>query len=271
MRQYSLCNAPSDSDKYQIAVLRDGEGRGGSKAIHDLVSQGDVLEISSPKNHFALAKHASHHLLFAGGIGITPILSMSEHLASSGAEFSVHYCSRSKEKAAFIQHLASAAYCARVDLHFDDGEVAQRLDIAAALRSTPEGTHVYVCGPRGFMDAVLGEARRLNYPEDQLHNEFFGAVAQSSDTDAAFSVRLASSGITVEVPPECTIIQALSKQGVEVLTSCEQGDCGTCATRVLEGEPDHRDSYLTDAEKAAGDQILPCCSRSKSPVLVLDL
>lgn len=128
-----------------------------------------------------------------------------------------------------------------------------------------------MCGPRGFMDAVLGEARRLNYPEDQLHNEFFGAVAQSSDTDAAFSVRLASSGITVEVPPECTIIQALSKQGVEVLTSCEQGDCGTCATRVLEGEPDHRDSYLTDAEKAAGDQILPCCSRSKSPVLVLDL
>lgn len=144
MRQYSLCNAPSDSDKYQIAVLRDGEGRGGSKAIHDLVSQGDVLEISSPKNHFALAKHASHHLLFAGGIGITPILSMSEHLASSGAEFSVHYCSRSKEKAAFIQHLAGAAYCARVDLHFDDGEVAHASTLRPHSEAHPR-VPMYMC------------------------------------------------------------------------------------------------------------------------------
>lgn len=271
IRQYSLCGDPADADHYQIAVLRDNNGRGGSKAIHDLVREGDLIKISAPKNHFPIAHGATHHLLLAGGIGVTPILSMAERLASVGESFNIHYCSRTRERTAFISRISESSYVDRARFHFDDEHEAQRFDLAATVVGAPPEAHLYVCGPRGFMDAVLEEARKHNWTDDRLHYEFFSGTVEQAATDTTFQVRLARSGKTVDVPPGCTVVAALAEAGVEVLTACEQGVCGTCLTRVLDGELDHRDSYLTDEEKAAGDQFLPCCSRSKSALLVLDL
>jgi len=270
-RQYSLCNDPVESHRYLIGVLRDPATRGGSKAMHELVNEGDVLQISAPKNHFPLAHEAKRSVLLAGGIGITPILCMAERLAIAGAEFEMHYCTRSKERTAFIDRIASSRFASRVQFHFDDGPASQKLDIAALLATPQPGVHVYVCGPKGFMDAVLSTARARAWPEPQLHYEFFSAEVVKSASDASFQVKLASSGRIVVVPPDKTVVQALAEAGVEVATSCEQGVCGTCLTRVLEGEPDHKDLYLTPEEQAANDQFTPCCSRSKSAMLVLDL
>ncbi|WP_321917572.1 MULTISPECIES: PDR/VanB family oxidoreductase [Paraburkholderia] len=271
VRQYSLCNNPNESNRYHIAVLRAADGRGGSKAIHDLVQEGDKVKISEPKNHFPLAHDAAHHLLLAGGIGITPILCMAERLSVADENFEMHYCARSRGRTAFVSRIDSSHFAHRVKFHFDDGDPDQVFDIAKTLEQAPADSHLYVCGPRGFMDAVLAEARRQNWVEGRLHYEFFGGVVEQSAGDKTFQVKLASNGVTVDVAPGWTVVQALAETGVELLTSCEQGVCGTCLTRVLDGTPDHRDSYLTDEEKAAGDQFMPCCSRSKTPVLVLDL
>jgi vanillate O-demethylase ferredoxin subunit len=270
-RQYSLCNDPAESHRYLLGVLRDPASRGGSQAMHDVVSEGQVLRISAPKNHFSLAHEASRSLLLAGGIGITPILCMAERLAVVGAEFEMHYATRSRDRTAFHERIKASPYAARVQFHFDDGAPAQKLDVGPLLAAPQPGVHVYVCGPKGFMDAVLSTARANGWPEAQLHYEFFSAEIARSDSDATFQVKLASSGRIVVVPNDKTVVQALADAGVEVLTSCEQGVCGTCLTRVLEGEPDHKDMYLTPEEQAANDQFTPCCSRSKSPMLVLDL
>lgn len=270
-RQYSLCNDPAESHRYLIGVLRDPGTRGGSRAMHERVHEGDVLAISAPKNHFPLAHEARRHLLLAGGIGVTPILCMAERLAIAGAEFEMHYCTRSRERTAFHDRIAASEFAPRVRFHFDDGAPAQKLDIAALLATPQPGVHLYVCGPKGFMDAVLGTARARGWPEAQLHYEFFTAEVVKSDSDESFEVKLASSGRIVVVPKDKTVVQALAESGVEVQTSCEQGVCGTCLTRVLEGVPDHKDMYLTPEEQAANDQFTPCCSRSKSARLVLDL
>ncbi len=270
-RQYSLCNDPQETHRYQIGVLRDAVSRGGSAAVHDLVKEGDVLTISAPRNHFGLAHEAKQHLLLAGGIGVTPILCMAERLANTGADFAMHYATRAPERTAFRQRIAASAFAARVQFHYDNGEAAQKLDLQQLLGQPQAGTHLYVCGPKGFMDAVLGTARAAGWPEAQLHYEFFGAEVLKSDSDASFEVKLASSGRIVMVPKDQTVVQALAAAGVDVMISCEQGVCGTCLTRVLEGVPDHKDSYLTPEEQAANDQFMPCCSRSKTPRLVLDL
>lgn len=275
IRQYSLCGDPARDDRYEIAVLRDANGRGGSMAMHDRVRQGDLLPIGAPRNHFPLDAKAAHHLLFAGGIGVTPILAMAEHLAAHDAPFDMHYCARSRERTAFIGRLAASTFHERVRFHFDDATGVQAFDAAAAIASAPAHTHLYVCGPRGFMEAVLAEARAQGWADHRLHYESFSGVIAAASADVpdetTFQVRIASSGMSVEVPPGCTVVESLARHGVDVPTSCEQGVCGTCMTRVLEGQPDHRDSYLTDEERAAGEFFLPCCSRARSPVLVLDL
>lgn len=271
-RQYSLCNDPAESHRYLIAVLRDPSSRGGSAAMHDQVREGDVLEISAPKNHFPLAHGAQHSLLLAGGIGVTPILCMAERLAMTGAAFEMHYCTRSPARTAFAGRIAASAFSSRVHLHFDDGAVQQKLDLQALLAAPQAGSHLYVCGPKGFMDAVLATARTAGWPPENLHYEFFaGADAQPAESDGSFEVMLSSSGRVIAVPRDRTVVQALAAAGVEVPTSCEQGVCGTCLTRVLDGEPDHRDLYLTPEEQAVNDQFLPCCSRARSARLVLDL
>lgn len=270
-RSYSLCNPPGENHRYLIGVLRDAASRGGSQAMHDQVNEGDVLQISAPKNHFELAHDAKHHLLLAGGIGVTPVLCMAERLAHSGASFDMHYCTRSLPRTAFHQRIAGSAFSDKVRFHFDDGAAEQKLDLAALLVPPEDGVHLYVCGPKGFMDAVLNTARSNGWPEAQLHYEFFAGAVVATENDASFEVQVASSGQIVIVPLGKTVVQALSEAGVEVQVSCEQGVCGTCLTRIIEGIPDHKDLYLTPEEQEANDQFTPCCSRSKSARLVLDL
>jgi vanillate O-demethylase ferredoxin subunit len=269
-RQYSLCNDAAENHRYRIAVLRDPNSRGGSAGMHDGVKEGDTLLISEPRNHFPLV-HAQRTLLFAGGIGVTPLLAMAQRLANSNTDFTLHYCTRSVERTAFRDEIARSSFKDRVQFHFDDGDAAQKLDLQAALGQPQPGTHIYVCGPTGFIDFVVKTAEGMRWPKDQVHLEYFGAAPQDSSGDGAFQVKIASSGAVYDVPAHQSIVHALQEHGIEILVSCEQGVCGTCITRVLEGECDHRDLYFTDEEKAKNDQFTPCCSRAKTAVLVLDL
>ncbi|MBN3793416.1 PDR/VanB family oxidoreductase [Burkholderia sp. Ac-20392] len=270
-RQYSLCNAPEEGHRYQISILRDPNSRGGSAGMHDRVQVGDELAISVPKNHFPLAHDATRSLLMAGGIGVTPILCMAERLAAIGAPFEMHYCARSRARTAFLDRISRATYARHVQFHFDDQPDTPTFDIAARLARPESGTHLYVCGPTGFMDAVLGAARAAGWPEAQLHYEFFAAGESPAADSERFEVEVASSGQVVMVEEDESIVQALARVGIEIETSCGQGVCRTCETRVLAGEPDHRDMCLTPAERADNDRLMPCCSRSKSARLVLDL
>ena len=271
-RQYSLCNAPAERDRYVIGVLHEAASRGGSRAMHELVNEGDTLRIRAPRNHFALAAGATRSLLLAGGIGVTPILAMAEHLAAAGGDFSMHYCVRSADRAAFLARIRQGGFASRAHVHFDDGDATQRADLARLLGEPRPGLHAYVCGPRGFIDAVVVAAGRLGWPHERVHREFFGSTdAAPGAADERFQVRLARSGRVVTVPGDRSVVQALAAAGVDVPVSCEQGVCGTCLTRVVEGVPEHRDLYLTPEEQALNDQFTPCCSRSKTPCLVLDL
>jgi vanillate monooxygenase ferredoxin subunit len=271
VRQYSLCNDPTESHRYLIGVLRVADSRGGSAAMHAQVREGDTLEISEPKNHFPLAHGAKRSLLIAGGIGITPILCMAERLCNAGSDFGLHYCTRSLERTAFHERIRRARFRDRVAFHFDDGPPDQRFDAAAALADPRPDWHLYVCGPTGFMDFVLGEARQRGWTDVQLHREYFSAQPHVIASGGAFTVRIASTGKSYTIPPDQSVVDALAAAGVEITTSCCEGVCGTCITRVLEGEPDHRDVYFTEEEHAKNDQFTPCCSRSKSAELVLDL
>jgi vanillate O-demethylase ferredoxin subunit len=270
VRQYSLCNRPGETHRYQIAVLREPASRGGSRAMHEDIDAGAVLRISAPKNHFPLVP-AGRTLLFAGGIGVTPILAMAEALAAGDAPFELHYCARSPERAAFRDRIAASGFASRVHFHYDSGAAGQKLDLSALLAAPRPDTHIYVCGPQGFIEHVLAAAKGFAWPAAQVHVEYFKAEAADTSGDQGFDVRLASSGKVVTIPAGRTVIQVLAEQGVDVPYSCEEGVCGTCLTRVLEGVPEHRDLYLTDEEHAANDQFTPCCSRARTPVLVLDL
>jgi vanillate O-demethylase ferredoxin subunit len=270
VRQYSLCNDPTEQHRYLIGVLRDPSSRGGSVAIHDTVKEGDVLEISEPKNHFALTR-AKRSLLFAGGIGVTPILCMAERLAQTDADFAMHYCTRSIERTAFHGRITASSFADKVSFHFDAGAPEQKLDLAALIAKPEPDTHIYVCGPTGFIEHVVNTAKANGWPSEQIHLEYFGAAAQDTSGDGAFEVKLASSGKTYTIPADKTVIEVLVEDGVDIPYSCEQGVCGTCITRVLEGTPDHRDMYFTDDERAKNDQFTPCCSRAKSATLLLDL
>lgn len=270
IRQYSLCNRPADRNCYRVAVLREANSRGGSIAMHAL-AQGSLLEISEPKNHFPLAEAATHSILLAGGIGVTPILSMAEHLAAVGATFELHYCTRDPSRAAFLDQLTDERFGKRTHLYFDSDGEARRVDLGALVAAPEPGKHLYVCGPSGFIEAALQAARAAGWADRNVHREYFAASLQPQRADAAFRVELARDGRLIEVAADETVVAALAKAGIEVPTSCEQGVCGTCLTRVLSGEPDHRDMYLTDDERSANDRFMPCCSRSVSPLLVLDL
>ena len=265
VRPYSLCGDPCERHHYQLGVLKDSQSKGGSLAVHRL-QEGDAIEVSEPRNLFALDEKASHSLLIGGGIGITPMLAMAAELLAAGRSFSLHYCARSRAQAAFIAQLTASAYAPQVHLHFSD---EQRINLDTVLCDVPAGTHVYVCGPTRLMDAVSEQATAQGYAPEQIHQECFSAEVDTGGQP--FEVVAAASGITVQVAANQTIVEALALAGLKVCVSCKQGICGSCLTDVLEGEPDHRDHYLTDEEKADGDQILLCCSRAKSARLIIDL
>lgn len=265
VRPYSLCGDPADRHCYQLGILKDSQSKGGSLAAHAL-REGESVTVSLPRNLFALDEGAAHSLLIGGGIGITPMLAMAAELHAAGRAFSLHYCARSRSQAAFVAELEKSPWADRVWLHFSD---EQRIDLPAVLSDVPDNTHVYVCGPTRLMDAVSEQANALGYAAEKIHQECFSAEVEVSGK--AFEVVAATSGITVQVLENQTIVEALAQAGLTVCVSCKQGICGSCLTDVIEGEPDHRDSYLTDEEKADGDQILLCCSRAKSARLIIDL
>lgn len=272
VRQYSLCNDPKRRDHYQIAVLREQNGRGGSTALIDRARTGQTLTVSEPRNHFALEPSARRTVLIAGGIGVTPILCMAERLAHTGAPFELHYAARSPERAALLERIRGSAFADRTKVYFSEGPDAARLDLEAVLADPVPGAHLYVCGPARLIEAALATAKAKGWPSSRVHREFFAPPeGEDQGPTEAFEVEIASSGQVFEVPADRTATQVLAEHGIEVATSCEQGVCGTCVTRVLEGVPDHRDFYLTAEEQAAGDQMTLCCSRAKTRRLVLDL
>jgi len=281
VRQYSLCNDPRERHRYLIAVLREANGRGGSQALHERVHVQRTVAVGKPRNNFPLHEQAQRHLLLAGGIGITPMMSMIRHLQATGADFTMHYCTKAAEYTAFRGELADLVAQGRVIIHHDGGDPAKGLDIAALLRNPPTGTHLYYCGPGGFMRATRTASD--HWPKRTVHFEYFTAEAspkstmtraevQAAGDDAigiGFQVKIASTGDTYFVPNDKSIVQVLAENGIEIKVSCESGLCGTCATRYLEGEVDHQDLVLSEQDKAS--YLTVCCSRAKSKILVLDL
>ncbi len=270
VRDYSLWNDPAERRHYCIAVLRERAGQG-SGHWHDRVRVGDPVEAAMPRNNFPLTDDAERYLLLAGGIGITPIMAMIAELRRRRAEFLLHYCTRSPETTAFRDELDLLAAQGRVRFHHDGGDPARGLDIAAALRDPQPGTHLYYCGPAGMMRAAA--AASADWPAGTVHCEYFSGPAASPPellgADQPFRVRLARSGGEYEIPAGETIIDVLRGHDIPVRTSCELGYCGSCLTRYLDGEPDHRDQILSDDDRRR--YVLICCSRAKTPVLVLDL
>ncbi|MCK8663963.1 PDR/VanB family oxidoreductase [Pseudomonas azerbaijanoccidens] len=270
-RQYSLCNDPRERHRYLISVLKDPSSRGGSRAMHEQVQSGQTLTISAPRNLFPLDRSAQRHLLFGGGIGITPMLAMAWELSHQGADFELHYCFRSSQRAAFVEMLAQTRFADRITLHDDSGPQTQKLDAPALLAAPHADTHLYVCGPTGFMNYILDAAQNAGWSQDRVHKEFFAADPVDQSANVPFEVELASNGQVFRIPAERSVFEVLDEAGIAIESSCEQGVCGTCVTRVLKGIPEHRDKFLTEAEHAANDRFTPCCSRARSSRLVLDL
>ncbi|UQS25639.1 PDR/VanB family oxidoreductase [Amycolatopsis thermalba] len=266
VRQYSLCGDPADSSALQVAVLREPDGRGGSAHVHDRLSTGDTVRIRGPRNHFRLVD-APRYLFVAGGIGITPIVPMIARADAAGADWRLVYGGRSRASMAFRAELVER-YGDRVEIRPQDE--TGLLDLDALLGEPRPGVAVYCCGPEPLLAAV--EQRCAAWPPGSLHVERFSPKAGADVGErTAFEVELAASGRTVTVPAGKSILQAVEEAGVSVLSSCQEGTCGTCETPVLDGVPDHRDSLLTDAERAANDTMMICVSRSCGPRLVLDL
>lgn len=269
IRQYSLCGSPSSRRRYVVGVLLEEEGRGGSSEIHKTVREGRKLRVSYPRNHFPLFDGADKHILVAGGIGVTPLLAMARVLSDQNADFELHYCAKEPKKAAFREEICASDLSNYTTFHFSSDNAEQRFDPKRSLPAAAPTTHLYVCGPKGFMEWIMDSARSVGYGPDSIHSEFFASEVDASGE--AFTVVCRKSGITVEVPADMSMAEALIESGVALDISCEQGICGTCLTDVLEGTPDHRDMIQTDAEKATNKQVTPCCSRSCTAVLVLDI
>ncbi|GLT10694.1 PDR/VanB family oxidoreductase [Sulfitobacter porphyrae] len=266
-RSYSLLRLPGlQPGHLALGVLREAQSTGGSIFMHEL-KPGDRVQISNPTNHFELGDHAEPAVLIAGGIGITPILSMAAELAAKGRAFEAHYAGRSEGMLAFVNEMQEI--CGdRLHLHYDDQP--SKMDLNEILGQAPDGAHVYFCGPAGMIEAVKSVASDLGWPVERVHYELFSAAANTAE-DTAFDVEIHSTGQIVHVPSDKTIIEALEDAGLDPLYDCQRGDCGICQCDVIDGIPDHRDVILTDSEKAANNVMQICVSRSKTPKLVIDI
>jgi len=264
MRRYSLVGGTDDPSQYIIAVKREAESRGGSASMHERVEEGTELEVEPPENDFALTD-ASEYLLIAGGIGVTPIYSMARELDRQNKRFNIIYCTRSADETAYLDEMTEE-FGDRLLIHHDDGDPDKVYDFWDHF-AEPQKTHVFCCGPQPLMEEI--KAISGHWPEGRVHFEDFKPVEVVRADDVAFEVTLSKSGETVSVPADRSILEALRDSGHKTVSSCESGTCGTCKTRLIEGDPDHRDMVLMDHEK--GDHIMICVSRSKSGNLVLDL
>lgn len=268
-RQYSLCGGVQHKGRYLIGVRLADESRGGSAYVHRSLKEGDALFIGRPRSAFRLQK-APHYVLFAGGIGITPLLSMAERLAQEGRPFALHYSCRDTSHAPFLSRLQTPELRAKVTMHFDSTERQGRVNVADVLAGLPAQAHLYTCGPMPYMDHIFDVAQRMGWSQDRLHRESFAAPAATFGA-TPFDIELRRTGKRVHVRSEQTAADAMLAAGVDLPLSCEQGVCGTCLTTVIEGVPDHRDTYLTEQERQSNSCFTPCCSRSKTALLVLDL
>jgi ferredoxin-NADP reductase len=268
-RSYSLCGDPRDHSRYLIAVKRVADSRGGSRALHWRVAEGDVLTTSVPRHHFGLRSGARHHVLIAGGIGITPLLAMARHLASEAASFELHVFVRTPEQAAFRDLLARGPLREKVRFHY--GVDRERLPdrLREILLPRPDDGHLYLCGPQPFMDLTIDVAAP-HWPRHAIHREHFRPDPAAGER-RPFQIELARSGGVLAVPACKSILQVLGEHGIAHVHSCEQGVCGSCMAGVLGGVPDHRDTFLTEDERRRGRTMLLCVSRAATDRLVLDL
>ncbi|WP_019936572.1 PDR/VanB family oxidoreductase [Bordetella sp. FB-8] len=270
-RNYSLINTGSEPfgapAQYRLGVRLEENSQGGSRYMHAL-KVGEVITAQGPANEFPLADHPGSTVLIAGGIGITPIASMAASLASKGSHYTLHYSGRSRSQLAFVDALRALAGDRLVIHADDDPDSAFHLD--ALLDAAPAGEHVYVCGPKGLIDAVIAGAKARDWDSRRVHFELFTAAVPQAG-DGAFEVDLKQSGKVFTIPADKTILEVLEEAGCDPMYDCKRGECGVCQATVLEGTPDHRDYYLSEAEKAKGNVIQICVSRAKSGRLVLDL
>ncbi|AVO34624.1 PDR/VanB family oxidoreductase [Ottowia oryzae] len=270
IRQYSLSNDAEERDRYVIAVKREADGRGGSRSMADNLHEGDLLPVGEPENLFPLDARAKSFVLIAGGIGITPMLAMARTLLNAGdRKFKLYYLTRSAEDTPFLAEIANSPLKPHVVIHHDEGNLQNSYDLWPELEKpgTPTGQHVYCCGPRGLMDAVKDMTG--HWPSSTVHFESFGGDTKPHADDQPFTVKLARSGVELEVPVGRSILEVARDKGIDMASSCESGTCGTCKQRLLGGEADHRDMVLLDEEKA--DHVMICVSRAKSGPLVIDL
>lgn len=269
VRSYSLAGNPTDKARWVLGVLKEPKSKGGSIAMHEKVRVGEVIKLGAVRNLFPLEKDAKHSILIAGGIGITPLKSMAHKLASEGKSFELHYCARTSQNIAFADELKVIVPEGKLYIHLDQGDPAKGLNIKALLENPQPGTHLYFCGPGGFMKAC--EESSSHWPKGAVHSEHFKAPepVQNSTPDGAFEVHLARSGVTIQVPQDQTIVRAIELTGRRVPTSCLSGLCGACKVEYLDGEVDHRDFILSDEEKQKC--LTVCVSRAKSKSLSLDL
>lgn len=268
MRQYSLANSPSDRSRYIIGVWKDANSRGGSKALHQSVNVGDTLKVSEPRNNIDVPADLKHAVLMARGIGVTPMLSIAADLKAKGIPFELHYMFAGGSPDSFRAMIEASPFAENTTFYLEAS--ATMLNPATVLAEQPEDAHLFICGVDWWLDPVIAGIEKKGWTADRIHIERFNGKAGPILMDKVFDVKIASTGAIFKIPGDKSVTSYLEEKGVKIPTACEQGACGTCKVKVLEGEVDHRDKRLKPDERAAG-WFLPCVSRGKGGVLVLDL
>jgi vanillate O-demethylase ferredoxin subunit len=268
VRQYSLCNSETERNRYVIGVWKDPNSRGGSLAMHNLLKEGDVLQVGQPRNRFRVPRHTQRALLVARGVGVTPLLSIADRLKAQGVPFAFHYIPALGSPEAFQATIGASAYAENTTFYQE--KIGLNLDAAKVLAEPPEDAHLFLCGVDWWLDPIIDLAKKAGWPEERIHVERFTAKASAPLLDKVFEVKIASTGAIFKIPGDKSVSAFLEENGIKVPTSCEQGVCGTCNVKILEGEADHRDKGLKDDQRAQG-YFLACVSRAKSDRLVLDL
>ena len=270
VRQYSLCNSATERHRYVIGVWNDANSRGGSKTLHAQVKVADTLQIGLPRNRFRAPRGTKRALLLARGIGVTPILSLADHFKRQEIPFELHYVYAMMSPGSFGEMIASSNFAENVKYYYESSELNQLLNPAEILADQPEETQLFICGVDWWQDPIINMAEQKGWTRERIHVERFAAKVPPAALDKIFEVKIASTGAVYKIPGDKTVTAFLEEQGVKIATSCEQGMCGTCKIKILEGDADHRDKRLSDQEKAEGD-FLACVSRAKSDLLVLNL
>jgi vanillate O-demethylase ferredoxin subunit len=270
VRQYSLCNSSSERHRYVIGIWKDANSRGGSRALHESVNVGDTLQVSLPRNRFRVPRNTKRAILLARGIGVTPILSIADYMKSQGIPFELHYVFALMSPNSFQPMVEASTFAQNTKYYREATEDNELLNPAAVLDSQADDTQLFICGADWWMDPIVNTAKKKGWAEERIHVERFTSKLAAPLLDKVFEVKIASTGAVFKIPGDKTVAAFLEEQGVKIPTSCEQGLCGTCKVKVLEGEADHRDKRLSAEQRAEGF-FLACVSRAKGDLLVLDL